>query len=430
MPLATASDEPVDDDWRCCDVANPWLALPDLSRVRPLVLESWRRARDRHLDPERLVAPLELDGSALRDYRADHPLARVMPVISRLLIQDADDDSGILIAVGDASGRLLWVEGDSSLKARAEQMLFVEGAGWSERDVGTSAPGTAIALDHGIQIHAAEHFAAAAQQWSCTAVPVHDLETGSVLGVLDLTGGVEAVAPQTLALVQAAAAVAERELLIQRLRSPAARRTPPRRAPRRAIPPRLDVLGRDTGLLHTAGGSVELPARHAEILALLAWHPQGMSAEELARSVYERDDAMVTLRAEMVRLRKRLAEVDASLVPLARPYRLSGALEVDARSLLGLLDRGAHRAALAAYRPLLPGSTAPGIVAIRAELAGAVRESMLECASPDLLLDYARTADAIDDVEVWRSALTMLPPRSPRRAGVVAHLENLDRELS
>lgn len=80
-----------------------------------------------------------------------------MPVINKLLVQPSRD-SGLLVAVGDEVGRLLWVEGDPALQRRAEGMMFVPCTDWSEATVGTSAPGTALALGRGIQIAGAEHY--------------------------------------------------------------------------------------------------------------------------------------------------------------------------------------------------------------------------------------------------------------------------------
>jgi transcriptional regulator of acetoin/glycerol metabolism len=51
-------------------------------------------------------------------------------------------------------------------------MGFVAGANWSEEVVGTSAPGTALALGRSVQIHGAEHFNRLVAPWSCTAAPV------------------------------------------------------------------------------------------------------------------------------------------------------------------------------------------------------------------------------------------------------------------
>ena len=395
--------------------------------IRRLVADSWRRSLERSLDPDRVLARADLSEDDLREYRSAHPLALALPTLHRLLIRHTFE-SGLIVAVGDQSGRLLWIDGDRDLRRKAEGMLFVEGADWSEQRVGTSAPGTALALDHGIQIAGPEHFTRIVHPWSCTAVPVHDPATGDVLGVIDITGGDEAVAPATLPLLEAAVAAVEAELRLRRLDEIA---SAPRRAPRPVAPPVpvLSVLGTDTGLLDVGGQRVELSLRHAEILTLLAVHPEGLSAEALADALHE-GGSTVTVRAEMVRLRKVLDALDPTLSPSSRPYRLHRRLELDAHRVLGFLDRGAHKVALGGYRgPVLPSSTAPGVVRLRDEVRARLRESLLESASADTLLDYARTDEASYDVEVWRAVLQVLPARSPKRASVVTRLERIEREV-
>ena len=388
---------------------------------RRLVAESWARARAGRLEPERAEAGAPLERDRLDELRGGHPLAAALPVIRSLLVRDADPDSGVVVAVGDAAGRLLWVEGDPVLMERAEAMRFVAGADWSEGRIGTSAPGTALALDRSVQIAGAEHFALSVRQWSCTAVPLHDLETHETIGVLDITGGPEVVAPRALPLLEATAAAVERELLLQRLRSGGRRR---RASVARA--PRLAVLGRDQAALTVGGVTTELSLRHAELLALLAWHRTGVSAERLAELVHGRSDAAATIRPEMVRLRHVLAGVAPTLVPLARPYRLPVPVDLDVRRLLALLDRGAHRAALDAYPgEVLPASVAPGVEEIRDEVEARLREAMLESASPDLLLAYAERVAPADRAPLT-TALRLLPARSPKRAGIVARLDALD----
>ncbi|MDO9396190.1 MAG: transcriptional regulator, partial [Herbiconiux sp.] len=138
--------------------------------------------------------------------------------------------------------------------------------------------------------------------------------------------------------------------------------------------------------------------------------------------------AAVTLRAEIVRLRRILQASGTGLDLESRPYRLSVPVELDAHHVVSLLDRGAHRVALAAYRgPLLPSSEAPGVEDIRTRLRLRLREAMLSDAAVDVLLDYAATEDGSGDAEVWHTALQLLPLRSPKRAGIVAHLEQLER---
>ncbi|WP_330059258.1 GAF domain-containing protein [Paenarthrobacter sp. Z7-10] len=124
------------------------------------------------------------------------------------------------------------MEGDSVLRNRAEGIRFVTGADWSEASVGTIAPGTALALGKSVQIAGAEHYNPDVHRWSCTAVPLHDPDSGSVLGVVDITGGQEAVGIHTLSLVEATVAAAEAHLRVQRLQQ---HTSGPRRAARRTM---------------------------------------------------------------------------------------------------------------------------------------------------------------------------------------------------
>jgi hypothetical protein len=421
--LRTAHDAVVGDR-----LSTPLTGRADDAAIRPLVVDSWRRSLDLELNPDAVLAAMDLRGDELRQYRDAHPLALALPTIHRLLIRHTVD-AGLIVAIGDQSGRLLWIDGDRALRSRAEAMMFVEGADWSERRVGTSAPGTALALDHGVQIAGPEHFTRIVHPWSCTAVPVHDPASGSVIGVIDVTGGDDAVSPSTLPLMEAAVAAVEAELRIRQLDDQLSR---PKRSRSAVAPltPVLSVLGTDVGRLQIGRSTIELSERHAEILVLLACHPAGLSAEQLASRLYEREDSVVTLRAEMVRLRRELAAVAPDIVPLSRPYRLPGRLELDAHRVLGFLEKGAHKVALAAYAgQVLPSSTAPGIVQLRSEVSERLRVALLTDASVETLLAYAATDDAAWDAEVWRECLRLLPAKSPRRASVVRRLERIEAEL-
>lgn len=404
-----------------------------LAQVRPLVRESWERSWRRRVGPE--TAPvLELATEELDAYRLTHPLASAMDMIRALLLPGDAEDTGVVIAVGDQAGRLLWIEGDRQLQSLTDGMGFVAGANWAEDAVGTTAPGTALALGQSVQIRGAEHYNRLVHPWSCTAAPVRDPETKRVLGVIDITGGPEVVSPQARLLVDATARAVESELLVARLRSraetpsrshPAASRT---RATARAT---LHVLGRDRARLETESAHeesmIELSARHAAILLMLAVHRQGLSAERLCELVYGPGVSPDTLRPEMVRLRKVLERSAPDLVPESRPYRLPLPLDTDAHDVLSLLDRGAHRVALTAYRgPVLPESTSPGVEEFRESVRSGLREAMLSEASLDVLLAYAEIPEGQADVEILRLALEMLPARSPKRAGLVARIERAE----
>ena len=420
-------------------MTSQWLADPDVvapGTVRTVVRDSWSRAEQSQLDPDRMLSPLLFESAELHEYREAHPLAQMMPVIRKLLVRDADNDSGMLVAVGDAMGRLLWVEGDQGLKSRAESMMFVEGSDWSESVAGTSAPGTALALDHAIQIRRDEHFNRLVHAWSCTAVPVHDPETKAIIGVIDITGGEQAVDRHTMPLMEATAHAVETELLVSRLRNRDASKPSAvskfvlfnnlPSSKNKAARATMHILGRDTALITIDDRSIELTQRHAEIMTLLAWNRSGLSAERLAELLWGDASATSRLRAEMVRLRKLLDKFQPGIAPESKPYRLPEQVEIDAQQVVALLDRGAHRAALSAFRgALLPDSVAPGIEEIRDEVCFHLRESLLNDASVEVLMDFANSEQGLEDLDVWHQVLKMLPAKSPKRSHVVAHVENL-----
>ncbi|WP_347058484.1 phytochrome sensor protein [Blastococcus sp. HT6-30] len=425
---------------------NPWLALPDGAPtaartrrlraahellvsaselpaegvVRSVVLDSWRRSLGSGVDPEDGLPPVELLDAELLAYRAAHPLAPVLPVIRRLLVQDAEAGQ-MIVAVTDAAGRMLWVEGDRQLRARAEGVNFVEGARWSEDVAGTNAPGTALAVDAAVQIYGSEHFRRSVQPWSCAAAPVHDPVTGAVLGAIDVTGGDAVAGPHVLTLVRATVAAVESELRWLHRERPAT-------VPAPAGPPveaRLEVLGRERAALALPGRTLELSVRHSELLFLLAEAAasgQGRNAAQLAAECHAGAAATVTVRAELSRLRRL---VGADLLD-SRPYRLVGRLRTDAEQVRRLLARGDVPAALERYAgPVLPGSHAPGVRQARDRLAVLLRRAVLTGHRPELLLRYAQLPEAREDAGVWQALLEVLPPGTPRRTAVAAHLHRL-----
>ncbi len=118
----------------------------------------------------------------------------------------------------------------------------------------------------------------------------------------------------------------------------------------------LDFADADKPVLRTAGefGSWchDLSLRHAEILCALARSPQGRTAPELADDLYGDRTRVVTVRAEMSRLRKQFSGLLA-----AQPYRFASSVGLTVRYPT---DR----------RTLLPPSTAPAIRAARLEEDG------------------------------------------------------------
>lgn len=407
---------------------DAFLSTGDVGLVRPVVADSWRLSRASGVSPDGVLPEVDLVDSELEAYRSAHPLAAVMPLIRRLLIEEAEE-AGAIVVVADADARLLWVEGDGALRRRAEAINWVAGTRWDERVAGTNAPAAAMRLDHALQVFAREHFASNVAGWSCTAAPIHDPTTGQVLGALDLTGRDDVAAPAVLGLVRAAAAAAESELrmlaLTRRDTCPA-RRTTSRPRTLSGVW-RLGVLGRDRAVLaaqNDPAAGTELSVRHSELLFLLARHRAGYTADQLAVALHERDVPAVTVRAELSRLRSLLPALGLS----GRPYRLTTHLRTDADTVRNALVRGDVAAAVDAYPgPILPSSESPEVQAERDALHRDVRAAVLGSTHVPAVLAFANRPCSRDDILVWRHAVRLAPPSS--RPVLVEHLLRIEREL-
>jgi len=398
--------------------------IRESTAMRSAVADSWHRSAAAGVTADRAYAPITLPGDQLRDARASHPLARVFPLLDDVLGQAARDCDAIM-AISDEVGQLLWVCGAPAALRRAEQIGFVEGSNWDERLAGTNAPGLALRLDQPTSVIAAEHFRHSVRQWSCAATPIHDPTDSRLLGVLDITGGDSIVVPQTMAMVRAAARLAEAELA-RELLLPA----PPEVHPGRSRIT-VETLGRQDLLLSIddgrgGRGQLRLSRRHSEIFLLLASAPRGLSGDELAVLLYEDDGGSSTLRAELNRLRNLLGEDFLA----SRPYRVTAEITGDWLAVEGRLAEGDVAGALRAYRgPILPRSTAPGVVRLRESLAQQLRAAVLRSGQADLLSTWTRSAWGADDYEMWVRLQELLPTGSPLCALAAGQIARLDREL-
>ncbi len=381
--------------------------------VRPLVADSWARSLRRGIDPDSPRTEVTITHADLVGERSRSPLAAAMPIVRDLLV-DAVADDGLIVALSDGAGRLLWVEGNRRVRDEAGRIGFVEGAVWREDVVGTNAPGTALATGRPVQVVGPEHFTRPVQAYSCAAAPVRDLASGRVLGVLDVTGGAPAASGVMLSLVRASAAAVERELA---------------RLPRRdgtALVPQLRALGPAPTLRLPGTPTQRLSLRHAELLVLLAESPEGSTADELAVLLAPGALSDVTVRAEISRLRR----VVGPLLEDGRPYRLAVPFVTDVAAVRALLASDDVAGALDAYPgPLLPRSVAPGVERLRDELETDVRSTVLRGTDPDVVERWTARREGADDHAAWGRLARLTPPGSGTHARALGRLALLDRAL-
>ncbi|MWA01962.1 GAF domain-containing protein [Actinomadura sp. LD22] len=460
--------------------------------ARPPIAESWRRSRAAGVDAALASAPLVFDRDTVPDARGAHPLDPHLPLL-RDLLRGVADETEHLMVITDEAGRALWTQGPPAVRRKAARIGLMEGFCWSEAAVGTNGIGTALATGRAEYVYATEHVARVLHRWSCAGAPITDPDTGRVIGCIDVSATVAALHPATVALVAAAARLAESRLEVdmrrrdERLRErflgqlrgagvlvtasgrilaaarddwrgvrlaapaegravtlpdgrvalaeplgevyllrPPAQAAPGGTAADRPVPDRrplltLAMLGTDQPSARLDGVHLPLTLRHAEILALLALHPEGLSGDRLSWHLYGDDGSPVTVRAEIHRLRAQLGGIVR-----AKPYRLDCAIDADFLTVRRLLDEGDVAAAVRLYDgELLPRSDAPAVRAERDELAVRIRRSALDRGGADALWTYAQTEQGRADLEALERLRDVLPQDDPRLAAVATRRARL-----
>ena len=359
---------------------------PDL-RPRDLVARSWARSMQLGLDPDSDTLRDPLPADAIAGRRRASPLSQVIDEL-RLVVGSVSDVSQMLLVVTDADGIILWREGTSTVRRHADTLGFSEGATWTEARVGTNAIGTALAEAAPVQLFSAEHFEQAQHPWYCTASPIHDPRTGDLLGVIDVSGPALTLHPAIGALVDTARRLAEAQLWrhheqrMERLRQSAAPVLATTHGPVLLVDEHgwvahgRGIAARDRIAAPSAGHIVTIPGlgaclpqrlgdgwliaprdpacpvvltldlsgtpwlqvqsgdhawrcalttRHTEILMLLhAAGPAGMSAGALSQALFGDAEHVVTVRAEVSRLRRSLGTLVAG-----QPYRLAEGVRME-----------------------------------------------------------------------------------------------------
>lgn len=455
---------------------------------RTLISESWQRSLAAHVDPDARLPPLVHPDADMRDMRAAHPLNEVMPLLRSTLVSIADEAMHVML-VTDADGVILWREGATSLLHTADSTGLAPGHCVAESAIGTNAMGTTIAVDAPVQIHSAEHLVRAYHIWTCAAAPVHDPDTGAILGAIDISGPLHTVHPAMAQLVSATAQLAENQLRVrlaiadERLRvrnmphltslrgTAGALVTPTGRVvagePYGSWPERVPLPPAGSGrvvlddgremvaeplaegyLLRTPGRAARTARRHAlslrltgsspavtldgkaipltlrpaELLAALALHSEGLTAERLALLLYGDDGNPTTVRGEVLRVRGLLG----AEVLRTRPYRLDATVDTDVHIARRALRAGQPAEALRACAgPVLPRSDAPEIRELRDELEAGLRRAVLDADDVELLAEYADHPLGRDDLEVHDRLAAALPAADPRRAAVLSRLTRL-----
>lgn len=464
--------------------------VPAPRAPRSVISDSWDRSLAAHIDPERKLPPLVYEGTELEEVRGAHPLSAVLPVLRQTLVSIADDAEHIMI-VTDADGHILWCEGATGVRLRADRVLLSEGVRWSEDVIGTNAMGTVLATGQPVQVYSAEHLVRTYHGWTCAAAPVRDPESGELLGAVDVSGPLRTVHPAMLALVSASATLAEGQLRAQlavrdervrRAQMPhlqALRGEPGALLSRSGrvlasescgpLPPLVDVRRPHGGVALPDGrlGTLEPlaegyllrldthrapPPRRRLVLRFMSDGAPEATVDGREIPITLRHAEILTLLAmhpaglsaerlalelygddgNPVTVRAEIHRMRAQLgaeVVHTRPYRLSADLDADFLRVRAAVRAGDTDALLDAFGgPLLGGSEAPALRDERESLTALARRVALDSRDAGTLWRFWETSCGADDLEVVDRLCDALPPTDPRARIAAVHRTRLLRD--
>ena len=159
--------------------AGPW--------IEPWIERSWRRCLANGQRPEQPLAFEQIGAQAMRRAaEANRALAQAArPILERL--GRALADTRYFAILTNADGVVVDVNGPVDRQDRRAQLITRIGVDLSERSVGTTAIGAALAEQQPVWLHRGEHFFADTSVYSCAGAPLLGPQ-GRCVGMLDLTG--------------------------------------------------------------------------------------------------------------------------------------------------------------------------------------------------------------------------------------------------
>lgn len=455
---------------------------------RAVVSESWQRSLAAHVDPERRTPPVVFAPDDLPGIREVHPLNEVMPLLRSTLVSIADEAMHVVL-VTDAQGHILWRDGAVKLLVDADGVGLFPGTHWSEDAIGTNAMGTTLAVDAPVQIHSAEHLVRTYHTWTCVAAPVHDPDTGKIVGAIDISGPLHTAHPALVQLVAATAQLAENQLRVrmaitdERLRTrnmphltslrgaAGALVTPTGRIvaaePHGYWPERVDLDDGADRVVLAGGAEIVEPLAEGYLLRAPGSRMQAARPDNALSLRFTGHAApRVLLNGRSIPVTLRPAEILTALalhqegltgerlvlllygddgnqttvrgeihrlraligadVLQTRPYRLAATVDSDFDATRRALTAGRVEVALKACGgPLLPRSDAPEIRELRDELVVDLRRAVLDADDAELLHTFVCHPLGVADLEAHDRLVGMLGTGDPRRPVVAARRARL-----
>jgi transcriptional regulator of acetoin/glycerol metabolism len=180
-----------------------------MPRIRPVILESWRRS---------LLCgasePIPTPHATERENASTALRAAADPILLRLSERLCDLDTGVLLADRNAVILRRWVA-DNSILSALDRVNSTPGFSAAEDLVGTNGVGTVVETGRALQVTGPEHISTALTRFTCVGAPIHHPVTGRLEGVITLSCLSDANHPLLTPLLTSTAQDIEHHMLEQ-----------------------------------------------------------------------------------------------------------------------------------------------------------------------------------------------------------------------
>ena len=202
------------------DVERAWETFVGIgevgsTKVREVIGKSWVKSRKLGIHPDIERAPTVITSDELEEKIKTEDLA-LAGLISLDKLSDVLHNTKHVVVLANAHGQILHSVGHRQIQNELEKINFRPGGDWSENIVGPNGVGTPIALGRPEVVMGYEHYCKGWQPWVCYGAPIFNAAGNNILGSIDITGPVEKINKETMALtISIAESVQSRMSIIQ-----------------------------------------------------------------------------------------------------------------------------------------------------------------------------------------------------------------------
>lgn len=185
-------------------VAEAWERFTDngdiqSSSIRQVIRQSWIKSRKLGIDHGTERAPTVISSEEIEFRLRTEDLTQAgIAALSNL--SDLLHDTRHVVALADHNGHILYAIGHQQIRDKLENINFMPGGAWAEAVVGPNGVGTPLQLGRPELVMGHEHYCQGWQPWVCYGAPIYDLHNKSIKGAIDITGPVEKISKQKMAL--------------------------------------------------------------------------------------------------------------------------------------------------------------------------------------------------------------------------------------